>query len=154
MLFFSFLFSSSVQFSSLSHVQPSATPWTATCQTSLSNTSSQRLLKVMSIESVIPTNCLILYFPASILFLHQSFPTSGSFPMTRLFASGGQSIRASASLLPMNSQGWFLFGLTGLISLQSKGLSRVFSNTTIWKHQFYGAQHSLWSNSHIHIWLL
>ena len=72
MLFFSFLFSSSVQFSSLSHVQPSATPWTATCQTSLSNTSSQRLLKVMSIESVIPTNCLIL---SHSLLLRSTFPS-------------------------------------------------------------------------------
>ena len=71
----------------------------------------------------------------------QSFPASGSFPMSWLFASGGQSIGASASalVLPMNIQGWFPFGLTGLISLLSKGLSRVFSNTTVWKHQFFGA---------------
>ena len=74
--------------------------------------------------------------------------------MSRLFASGGQSIRASASVLPMNSKGWFPFRLTGLISWQSKGLSRVFSNKTIWKHQFFGAQHSLWSNYHIRIRLL
>ena len=85
----------------------------------------------------------------------QSFPASGSFPMTWLLASCCQSIGASASVLPMNIQSWFLLGLTGLISLQLKGgLSRVFSNTTIWKHQFFGAQPSLWSNSHICTWLL
>ena len=81
----------------------------------------------------------------------QSFPASGSFPMSQFFASGGQSIRilASASVLPMNIQDWFPLRLTGWISLQSKGSSRVFSNTTIQKHQFFGAQPSLWSNSHI-----
>ena len=86
----------------------------------------------------------------------QSFPASGSFPTTQFFASGGQSIETSpsASVFPMNIQGWFPLGLTGLISLPSKGLSRVFSNTTIWKHQFFGAQPSLWCNSHIHTWLL
>ena len=80
----------------------------------------------------------------------QSFPASGSFPMSQFFASGGQSIgaSASASVLPMNIQGWFPLRLTGLISLQSKRLSRVLSNTTVQKHQFYGAQPSLWSNSH------
>ena len=82
---------------------------------------------------------------------HQSFPASGSFPMSQLFASGGQSIGApaSASVLPMNIQGWFPLGLTGLISLQSKRLSRVFSSISIQKHQFFGAQPSLWSNSHM-----
>ena len=86
----------------------------------------------------------------------QSLPTSGSFSMSWLFASGGQSIgiSASASVLSMNIQGWFLLGLTGLISLQSKGLSKAFSNTTICKHWFFGTQPSLWSNSHIHTWLL
>ena len=75
----------------------------------------------------------------------QSFPASGSFPMSQSFASGGQSIgaSASASVLPMNIQDWFPLGWTGRISLQSKGLSRVFSNTTVEKHQFFGAQHSL-----------
>ena len=84
----------------------------------------------------------------------QSFPASGSFPMSQLFASGGQSIGASASVsvLPMNIQGSFPLGWTGLISLQSKGLSRVFSSTTIWKHQFFGTQPSFWSNSHICTW--
>ena len=73
----------------------------------------------------------------------QSFPASGSFPMSQFFTSGGQSIGASASVLSMNIQDWFLLGLTGLISLQSKGLSRVFSNTTVQKHQFFCAQFSL-----------
>ena len=85
----------------------------------------------------------------------QSFPISGSFPMSQLFASGGQTIGASASAsgLPINIQGWFPLGLTGLISLESKGLSKVFS-TTIQKHQFFGTQPSLWSNSHVYTWLL
>ena len=86
----------------------------------------------------------------------QSFPASGSFPMSQFFASCGQSISTSASalVLAMNIQNWFPLGLTGLISLQSKGFSRVFSNTTVQKHQFFSAQLSLWSNSHIHTWLL
>ena len=86
----------------------------------------------------------------------QSFPASGSFLMSQLSPSGGQSIgvSASASVLPMNIQDWFPLGWTGWLSLQSKGLSRVFSNTTVQKHQFFGAQLSLWSNSHIHTWPL
>ena len=86
----------------------------------------------------------------------QSFPASGSFPVSQFFASGGQTIgvSASATVLPMNIQDWFPLGWTGWISLQSKGLSRVFSNTTVQKHQFFGTQLSLWYNSHIHIWLL
>ena len=83
----------------------------------------------------------------------QSFPASGSFLMSWLFTSGGQSIGASA-VLPMNIKGWFPFGLTGLISLQSKGLSRVFSSTTVQKHQFFSAWYSLWPSSHICTWLL
>ena len=85
-----------------------------------------------------------------------SFPASGSFPMSQFFTSGGQSIvvSASASVLPMNTQDWFPLGWTGWISLQAKGLSRVFSNTTVQKHQFFSAPLSLWSNSHIHTWLL
>ena len=81
----------------------------------------------------------------------QSFPTSGPFPVSRLFSSGGQSIGASASVLPMNIQGLFPLGMTDLISLLSKGLSRVFSSTTIQKHQFFGTQPSLWLNSYVHI---
>ena len=86
----------------------------------------------------------------------QSFPASGSFQMSQLFASGGQSIgvSTSTSVLPINTQDWFPSGWTGWISLQSKGLSRVFSNTTVQKHQFFSTQLSLWSNSHIHTWPL
>ena len=86
----------------------------------------------------------------------QSFPASGSFPVSQFFASGGQNIGVSASalVLPMNIQDWFSLGLTGWVSLQSKGLSRVFSNTTVQEHQFFSAQLPLWSTSHIHTWLL
>ena len=86
----------------------------------------------------------------------RSLSASGSFPMSQPFKSGGQStgVSASASVLPRNTQGWSPLGWTGWISLQSKGLSRVFSNTTVQKHQFFGAQLSLQSNSHIHTWLL
>ena len=86
----------------------------------------------------------------------QSFPASGSFQMSQLFASSGQSIGVSdsTSVLPMNIQDWSHLGLTGWISLQSKGLSRVFSNTTVQKHQFFTAHLSLWSISHIPTWLL
>ena len=96
-----------------------------------------------------PTSTLCLFFL-------QSFPAPGSFPMSLLFTSGSQStgVSASASVLPMNIQGWFPLGLTGLISLLSKGLARVFSSNTIWKHQFFGVQSSLWFNSHICTWLL
>ena len=86
----------------------------------------------------------------------QSFPASGSFQMSRFFASGGRSIgvSASTSVLPVNIQDWYPLGLTSWISLQSKGLSRVISNTTVQKHQFFSAQLSLQSNSHIHTWPL
>ena len=84
----------------------------------------------------------------------QSFPVSGSFQMSQFFASDDQSTGVSASVLPMNIQDWFPLGWTGWISMQSKGLSRVFSNTTVQKHQFFGTQLSLWSNSQIHTRLL
>ena len=87
----------------------------------------------------------------------QSFPASASFPMSQLFVSGGQNscgVSASTSVLPMNIQDWFPLGWTCWNSLQSKGLSRVFSNTTVQKYQFFSAQLSVWSNSHIHTWLL
>ena len=86
----------------------------------------------------------------------QSFPASGSFQMSQFFTSGGQSIgvSTSTSVLPLNTQDWFPLGWTVWISLKSKGLSRVFSNTTFQKHQFFSAQLSLWSNSHIHTWPL
>ena len=129
------------------------TPWTAACQASLSFTISWNLLKLMSIELVMPYKHLILCHPLPLL--PQSFPASGVFfAMRWLFASGGQSIGASASVLPVHIQDWFPLGLTGLISLQSKGLSVVFSSTTIQKHQFFGAQPSLWSSYHICAWLL
>ena len=131
------------------------TPWTAAHQASLFFTISCNLLKLMSIESVMPSNHLILCRPFSSC--PQSFPASGSFPMSQFFASGDQSIgvSASASVLPMNIQDWFPLGWTGLISLQSKGLSRVFSNTTVEKHQFFSTQlygptlmsvHDYWKN--------
>ena len=85
---------------------------------------------------------------------HQSFPILRSFPVSWLFISHDQNIGASASVLPMNIEGWFPLGWNGWISLLSKGLSIVFSNTTVRKHQFFGTQPSLWSNSHIHTWLL
>ena len=143
---------SSVQ--SLSHFWLLATPWTAECQASLSITNSPSLLKLMSIELVMPCNHLILCHP--LLLLPSIFPASGSFPRSQFFTSGDQSIRvsASASVLPLNIQDWFPLGWTGWISLQSKGLSRVFSNTTVQKYQFFSAQLSLWSNSHICTWLL
>ena len=111
--------------------------WPHGLQAYLSLTISQSLPKFMSIESVMPSNHLILCHPFSSCL--QSFPASGSFPMNWLFASGGQSIGISALVLLMNIQGWFPLGLTGLISLLSKGLSRVFSSTTFQKHQFFGA---------------
>ena len=132
------LFISSVQ--SLSHVRLYATLWTSAPQASLSITNSRSLLKLMSIDqwghptissSVIPFSS----YP-------QSFPASGSFQISQLFTSGGQSIRvsASASVLPVNTQDWSPLGWTAWISLQSKELSRVFSNTTVQKHQLFSAQ--------------
>ena len=130
------------------------TPWTAAHQASMSFTIFQSLLKLTFIESVMPSNHLALCCP--LLLLPSIFPSIRIFPNSWLFTSGGQSIRASASasVLPMNIQGWFSLGLTGLISLQSKGLSRIFSNITVQKYQFFSIQPSLWSSSHICIWLL
>ena len=139
---------------SLSHVQLLATPWTAAYQVSLSSTICWSLLKLMSIEMVMPSNHLILCHP--LLLLPSIFPSISVFSMSQLFASGGRSIGASVSapVLPMNIQGWFSLGLTGLISLLSKGLPRVFFSMKIQKHQFFNTRSSLWSNSHIHPWLL
>ena len=108
----------------------------------------------MSIESVIPSNHLILCRP--LLLLPSIFPSIRVFSNQSFFASAGKSNGASASesVTPMNIQNWFPLGCTGWISLQSKRLSRVFFNTTVQKHQFFSAQLSLWSNSHIHTWLL
>ena len=134
----------------LSHVQLFVTPLIVARQASLSITKSWSPPKPMSIEwwnyptispSVVPFSSCLQYFPAS-----------GSFPMSQLFAWGVQSIgiAASASVLPMNTQDWSPLGWTGWIFLQSKGLSRVFSNTTVQKHQFFGVKLSSLSNSHIH----
>ena len=140
-----------VQLSSvITHVWLFATPWTAACQASLSITNSRSILKVMSIESVMPSNHLILC--CTLLLLLSIFPSIRS----QLFTSGGQSIgvSASTSVLLMNTLAWSHLGWTGWISLQSKGRSRVFSNTIVQKHPFFSAQLSLWSNSHIHAWPL
>ena len=126
--------------------------WSHGLQHTLSFTISSSLLKLMSIGLVMPSNHLVLRCP--LLLLLQTFPESECFPMSQLFTSGGQSIGASASVLPMNIQGWFPLGLTGFISLLSKGLSRISSNTTLWKHQFFYAQPSILSNSIIRTWLL
>ena len=132
----------------------SVTPWSAAYQASCSSSSPGACSNSGPLSwwhhptissSVIPFNSCL-----------QSFPTSGTFQISWLFTYGGQSIGASvlASVLPMNIQDWFPLGLTGLISLQSKRLLSVFSNTTVQKHQFFRNQPSLWSNSHIHTWLL
>ena len=118
--------------------------WTAACQSPVSSIIAQSLLRFMCIESVMLFNHLILCTPFS--FCLQSFPASGSFPVSWLFASCGQNIGTSVSVLLLNILGWFPLELAGLISLQSKGLSRVFSNTIVQKHQFFGTQPSLCSN--------
>ena len=122
-------------------------------QASLSITNSQSLLTLMSTERVMPSNHLILCRP--LLLPPSIFPSIRSFPMSQFFTSGSQSgVSASASVLPMNIQGWFPLEWTGLISLQAKGLSRVFFNTKIQMHQFFSAQPTLWSNTYIHTWPL
>ena len=128
----------SVQFS-CSVVSNSVTPWISACQAYLSITNSRSSLRLMSIESVMPSSHLILCRPLSSC--PQSLPASESFPMSQLFTWGGQSIGVSAlaSFLPKKCQGWSPSEWTGWISLQSKGLSRVFSNTTVQKHQFFSA---------------
>ena len=143
----------SVQFS-FSVVSNSVTPWTAAHQTSLSITNSRRLLKLTSIESVIPSNHLILCHPLPLL--PSNFPSIRVFSKESVLHIRCQSIgvSASASVLPMNIHDWFPLALTSWISLLSKGLSRVFSNTTVQKHQFFSAQLSLYSNSLIHTWVL
>ena len=132
-----------IQFSSvqsLSRVLLSVTPWTSARQASLSITNSWSLLKLMPIESVMPSAISSSVIPFSSC--PQSLPASGSFPMSQLFAWGGQStgVSVSASVLPMNTQDWSPLGWTGWISLQSKGLSRVFSNTIVQKHQIFSTQ--------------
>ena len=137
--------------SSFTVVSDSANPWTAASQAtcpsptlracSNSYPSSHWCHPTIS-YSVSPFSCL------------QPFPASGSFLRSQFFASGGKSIEASGSVLPMNIQDWFPLGWTDWTSLVSKGLSRVFSNTTVQKHKFFSSQLSLQSNSHIHTWRL
>ena len=119
---------------SLSYTWLFLTPQTAAYQDSLSFTISQSLFKLMSTELVMPSNHLILCHP--ILLLPSIFPSSGSFPLSWLFSSGGQSIEVSVSASVLPIQGWSPLGLTSLISLLSKGLSRVFLSTMVWRHQF------------------
>ena len=143
---------SSVQ--SLSPVGLFATPWTAARQASLSITNSQSSLKHIPLSRWChqTTSSSVIPF----YFCLQPFPASGYFSKSQFFASCGQStgVSASASVLPMNIQDWFSLGWIGWVSLQSKGLSRVFSNTTVQKYQFFGTQLSSQSNSHIHTWPL
>ena len=133
--------SSSVQ--SLSRVQLFATPWTAACQASLSITNSKSLLKLISIYLVMPSKHIILCHP--LLLPPSIFSSIRVFSNESVLCTNGQSIRvsASASVLPMNIQAWFPLGWPGWVSLKSRGLSRVFSNTTVQKHQFFGTQLSL-----------
>ena len=148
------------QFSSITQSCPTlCNLWISACQASLSKTNSWCLFKLMSIKLVMPSNHLILCHP--LLFLPQSCSASGSFPMSQFFASGGQNIGAStsASVLPMNIRDWFPLGWTGWISLQSEGLSRIFSNTTLQKHHqdsaFFIVQSYIglcWSNPTLGIW--
>ena len=137
---------------SLSRVRLFATPWIAARQASLSITISQSSLGLSSQWCHPAISSSVIPFCSC----PQSLPASESFPRSQLFAWGGQStgVSALASFLPKKSQGWSLSEWTGWISLQSKGLSRVFSNTTVQKHQFFGAQLSSQSNFHIHTWLL
>ena len=151
------LWTTTIQFSwvkSLSCVRLFVTPWTAARQASLSITNSRSLLKLMSIESAMPSNRLILCHP--LIFLPSIFPNIKVFSNESVLCIRWPKYWSFSftSVLPMNIRDWFLLGLTGLISLQSKGLSRVFSNITVQKHQLFGTQLSSWSNSHIHTWLL
>ena len=152
-----FIHKSLYQFSSVqSHscVRLFATPRTAAHEASLSITNSLNLPKFTSTESVMPPNQLILCHP--LLLLLSIFPRIRIFSNESGLWSGGQSIgvSASTSVLPLYTQDWSPLGWTGWVSLQSKGLSRVFSNTTVQKHQFFCAQLSSQSNSHIHTWPL
>ena len=144
------LYTLSVVDQSLSHVWLFVTPQNAACQTSLSLTFSQSLLKLMSIESMVPSNHLILCQP--LLFLPSTLPSirvsSNELNLRIRWPNIGAS--ALASVLPMNIQDWFPLGWMGWISLQSKKLSRVFSKTTVQKHSFFGTHLSLWFNSHVH----
>ena len=136
------IFSTFCSVQSPSHVRLFVTPWTAARRASLSITNSRVYSNSCPLSRWCHQTISTSVVPFS--FCLQSFPASGSFPMSQFFASGGQSIgvSASASVLPMTIQDWFPLGWTGWISLQSKGVSRVFSNITVQKHQFFGAQFS------------
>ena len=138
----------------LSCVRLLATPWIPACQDSLSITNSQSLLKLMFIESVMASNHVILH--RSLLLPPSIFPSIKVFSNESVLCIRRPKFRvsASASVFQMNIQSWFPLGWTGWISLQSKGLSRVFPNTTVLMHQFFRVQLSLWFNSHIHTWLM
>ena len=156
---FCFVFLLSVQFSSaqsVSHVRLFETSWIAACQACLSITNSRRLTNSDSQSSSQWCHPAITSLVVLFSSCPQSLPASESFPMSQLFTSGGQStgVSALASFLPKKSQGWTLSEWIGWISLQSKGLSSVFSNTTVQMHQFFGALPSSQSNSHIHTWPL
>ena len=143
----------SVQFSSvqsLSHVRLFAIPWIAARQASLSSTSSRSSLRLMSIESGMPSSHLILSHP--LLLLPPIPPSIRVFSNESTLCIRWPKYSALASVLPMNTQDSSPLEWTGWISLQSKGLSRVFSNTTVQKHHFFGTQPSSQSNSHIHTW--
>ena len=139
---------------SLNYVQLFAIQWTSAHQASLSSTIYRNLLQLMSVESVMPSNHLILCCPLLLL--------PSIFPSIRVFSNeSALRIRCpkywsfSFSISPSNEHsGWFPLGWTGWISLQSKGLSRVFSNTTVQRDEFIGAKSTLWSNSHLHTWIL
>ena len=140
-------------FSLLSHVRLFVTPWPVAHQASLSFTVSQSLFKLMSIKSVMPSNHLILCHP--LLLLPLIFPSIKVFSNElALHIRWPKYWSFNFSISPSNIQNWFPLGLMGFISLLSKGLSRVFSNTTIQKHQFFSTESSLWSYSHIHTWPL
>ena len=139
LLFIWSLMSSSSQPHGQQHARPPCTsPSSGAC--SNSHKLNQWFHPTISSSVILFSSCL------------QSFPASGSFLISQFCASGGQSI--GVSVFPMNTQDWFPLGLTGLISLQSKGLFKSLLHTTVQRHQFFGAQPSLWSNSHIHTWLL
>ena len=151
-----YIMHNSVQFSSVqsfSRIWLFVTPWTAACQASLSPTPEAYSKSCPSSQWYHPTvSSSVVPFSSHL----QSFPASGSFPVSQFFTSVGQSIGVSAwaSILLLNIHDWLPLRWTGWISLQSKGLSRVFSNTTVQKHQFFGPQLSSQSNSHIHTWPL
>ena len=133
----------------LSHIQLFVTPWTAACQEASRSFTIWSLLKLMSIESVMPSNHLVLCRP---LLLPSVFPSVREFSNESVLCIRWSKYWSFSFSISLSNEysGWFPLGLTGLISLQSRGISRVFSRTTVQNHQFFDTQPSLWSNSHIH----